>query len=69
MKQRQARFALWAALMVTLALGSCAYVFPNTAAAIYPEGATVAEAGFGLLADIELWIETVGGWVAFFFGG
>ena len=68
-QQRLAKFAFWAGLMVTMVLGSCAYMFPNTVAAIYPKGATITEAGLGLLADIELWIEAVGVWIAFLFGG
>jgi hypothetical protein len=46
----------------------CASIFPNMAEAIAPEGASLEEAGIGLLADIELWIETVGGWIAFLIG-
>lgn len=62
-------FWLIVVLGVCVILSGCAYVFPNTAAAIAPEGATVGEAALGLLADFEMWIETVGGWIAYLFGG
>lgn len=53
---------------VSCLLMGCASIFPNMAEAIAPEGASLEEAGIGLLADIELWIETVGGWIAFLIG-
>ena len=52
-----------------VAMSGCASMFPNTAAAIAPEGATLGEAGLGLLADVDMWIETVHGWIAYLFGG
>lgn len=51
-----------------LLMVGCAYVFPNTAEMIYPEGASLDDLGLGIVADIEMWIEQVVGWVAFFFG-
>lgn len=55
-------------ILCVLGLAGCSVIFPNTAEAIRPEGATIEEAGFGLLADIQLWVETVGGWIAYLFG-
>ena len=49
-------------------LVGCAYAFPNTAEMIYPKGASLDDLGLGLLADIEMWVEQVGGWIAFLFG-
>lgn len=55
-------------ILCVLGLIGCATIFPYTSAAIDPAGATVEEAGLGLLADIQMWIETVGGWIAYLFG-
>jgi len=62
------RKRLATALVLCFLLVGCASILPSTAAAIAPEGATLEEAGLGLMADVELWIETVGGWIAFLFG-
>lgn len=51
-----------------LLLVGCAYVFPNTARMIQPAGASLDDLGLGIVADIEMWIQQVTGWIAFFFG-
>lgn len=62
----RARF--FGAVFGMVVLLSCSMVMPNTAQAVAPQGATVEEAGLGLLADIQMWFEIVGGWAAFLFG-
>lgn len=64
-KRAKLCFTLCALVM----LCGCGMLFPYTAAAIAPEGATVGEAALGVLADIQNWIEKIGGVFAFLFGG
>ena len=64
---RRAKFGL--ALCAIVLLPGCGMLFPYTAAAIAPAGATVGEAALGVLADIQNWIEKIGGVFAFLFGG
>lgn len=61
--------SLLTAVVLLMVLTGCTLLFPNTAAAIEPQGATLEEAAVGLLADVEMWISTVGGWIAYLFGG
>jgi len=66
-ERKRARLLLVACVLVLLP--ACGMLFPYTAVAVAPAGATVDEAGLGLLADLQNWIEKLGGVIAFFFGG
>lgn len=56
-----------AALLGLMCLSGCSVLFPNLEAAIFPEGATLEEAGIALAADFESWVDSVL-WVLGFFG-
>lgn len=64
----------WQVLAVCVVIGvlmflfsSCSTLFPSFTAAISPQSTEMA--GIALLADFQMWVETVGGWIAFLFGG
>ena len=48
-------------------LAGCGTLFPNFTAAVAPQSTEMV--GMALLADFQMWIETVGGLFAFLFGG
>lgn len=63
----------WAVLATCLVVGvllvllsGCGTLFPNFTEAISPQSTEMA--GLALLADFQMWVETLGGWIAFIFG-
>lgn len=69
MSERSARLRKLLLLLSLLLLNGCSLFFPNMAAAVEPQGATVDEAFLGLLADFEMLIDKTGLIIGWLFGG
>lgn len=65
----RSRTAIGAGVALCAALVSCSTIFPHIEQAILPEGATLEELGIALIADGEMWISRLAGWIAYLFGG